>query len=193
MKTIDLVGAARTETGKKSAKDIRKAESIPAIIYGHDKNVLISINEKELGKVIYTPNVYVVNISVDGKAISTIVKEAQFHPVSDKIIHVDFLEVTDKKKVTVSLPIKLSGQSEGAKQGGKLFQAMRKVRVNGLVKNLPDHIDVDVTNLGLGKSIMVGDLNYDKFSIVEPKSLVIATIKSTRAARETQATEGAAK
>lgn len=184
MKTIELNAAVRTTTGKTAAKTMRKSALVPANIYGAEQNLMISLDEKELGKAIYTPNVYTVNINLDGKVYSTVIKEIQFHPVSDKILHVDFLQISDKKKITIGLPIVLEGQAEGAKQGGKLVQVVRKLRVNGLAKDLPESINIDVTNLGLGKSIMVGDLEFPKYTIAEPKSVVIATVKTTRAAKE---------
>mgnify|MGYP000929361513 CR=1 FL=1 len=184
MKTLELSAAVRTETGKTFAKNIRKSALIPANIYGGQDNLMISVDEKELMKAIYTPNVYIVNLNVEGKVYSTVIKETQFHPVSYKVLHVDFLQISDKKKITIGLPIVLDGQSEGAKQGGKLVQVVRKVRVSGLAKDLPESIIIDVTNLGLGKSIMVGDLEFKKYSIAEPKSVVIATVKTTRAAKD---------
>lgn len=184
MKTLDLSAAVRKETGKTFAKNMRKSALIPANIYGGEQNLMISVDEKELMKAIYTPNVYIVNLTVEGNVYSTVIKETQFHPVSDKILHVDFLQISDKKKITIGLPIVLEGQAEGAKQGGKLVQVVRKLRVNGLAKDLPESINIDVTNLGLGKSIMVGDLEFPKYTIAEPKSVVIATVKTTRAAKE---------
>lgn len=186
MKTIELSAALRTETGKKAAKHTRKSELVPAIIYGAGENIMISLSEKELKKVIYTPVVYLVKLNVDGKMHEAIIKEVQFHPVTDKILHVDFLEVSENKPIIIGLPVKLVGQAEGVKVGGKLLQVVRKIRVKGLVKDLPDAIEIDVTHLGIGKSIMVGELSFEKFTVVEPKSMVIATIKTTRTARETQ-------
>ncbi len=184
MKTIELSAALRTTTGKKAAKMDRKSELVPGIVYGGGENTMISLSERELKKVIYTPDVYLIKLSVDGKNMDVILKEVQFHPVTDKILHVDFLKVDDKKPVTVALPIVITGQAEGVKQGGKLLQVVRKVRVNGLVKNMPETINIDVTSLGIGKSIMVGDLSFDGYTIAEAKSLVLVTIKTTRAARE---------
>lgn len=190
MKTIELSAAPRTETGKKAAKQSRKSELVPAVIYGAGENIMISLGEKELKKVIYTPVVYLVKLNVDGKVHDTIIKEVQFHPVTDRILHVDFFKVSENKPITVALPINLVGQAEGVKVGGKLLQVVRKIRVKGLAKDLPDAIEIDVTHLGIGKSIMVGELSFDKFTVVEPKSMVIATIKSTRAAREAQQEQG---
>lgn len=189
MKTIELSAAPRTETGKKAAKQSRKSEYVPAVIYGAGENIMIALNEKELRKVIYTPIVYLVKLNVDGKVHDAIIKEVQFHPVTDKILHVDFLKVSENKPITIGLPINLVGQAEGVKAGGKLLQVVRKIRVKGLAKDLPDAIEIDVTKLGIGKSIMVGELSFDKFTVIEPKSMVIATIKSTRAAREAQQEE----
>ncbi len=189
MKTIELSAAPRTETGKKAAKQSRKSEFVPAVIYGAGENIMIALNEKELRKVIYTPIVYLVKLNVDGKVHDAIIKEVQFHPVTDKILHVDFLKVSENKPITIGLPINLVGQAEGVKAGGKLLQVVRKIRVKGLAKDLPDAIEIDVTKLGIGKSIMVGELSFDKFTVIEPKSMVIATIKSTRAAREAQQEE----
>lgn len=189
MKTIELSAAPRTETGKKAAKQSRKSEFVPAVIYGAGENIMIALNEKELRKVIYTPIVYLVKLNVDGKVHDAIIKEVQFHPVTDKILHVDFLKVSENKPITIGLPINLVGQAEGVKAGGKLLQVVRKIRVKGLAKDLPDAIEIDVTKLGIGKSIMVGELSFDKFTVIEPKSMVIATVKSTRAAREAQQEE----
>lgn len=186
MKTIELSAAPRTETGKKAAKHSRKSELVPAVIYGAGENIMISLGEKELKKVIYTPIVYLVKLNVDGKMHDAIIKEVQYHPVTDKILHVDFLKVSESKPITIGLPVNLVGQAEGVKAGGKLLQVVRKIRVKGLAKDLPDAISIDVTHLGIGKSIMVAELSFDKFTVVEPKSMVIATIKSTRAAREAQ-------
>lgn len=192
MKTVSLNGSLRNETGKKMAKRIRKAELVPAIIYGGEENVLISVNEKELKALIYTPHVHIIEITVDGKKYPTIVKDIQFHPVTDRIIHVDFYQVSDKKKVTVSLPVILTGQAEGAKQGGKLQLVNRKLRACGFPQDLPDEITIDITHLTLGKSVMVGDVKHDKFDLVDAPSTVIATVKLTRAARGAQSEEAAA-
>lgn len=183
MKEINLNGSVRTETGKKFAKQIRREERVPAILYGGKENLMITLVERELKDIIYTPHVYIINLNVDGKAYKAIVKEMQFHPVTDRILHLDLLQVFEDKKLTVALPVKLTGSAEGAKQGGKLTLTTRKLRVCGLPKDLPEMIEVDVTELGLGKSLLVHELSFDKFEVVEPKSTVIATVKLTRAAR----------
>lgn len=183
MKEIQLNGSLRTETGKKFAKQLRREERIPAIVYGGKENVMITLVASDLREIIFTPDVYIINLNVDGKTIKTIIKEMQFHPVSDKVLHIDLLQIFDDKKLTIALPVKLLGSPEGTKQGGMLSLNIRKVKVNGLPKNLPEAIEVDVTDLGLGKSRLVQDLSYDKFEILESKTAVIATVKLTRAAR----------
>ena len=144
---------------------------------------MLSIVEKDLKGLIFTPEVFMINITVGKNSYNAIIKETQFHPVSDKVLHIDFLQVAEDKKIVVSLPVNLVGAAEGAKQGGKLALTTRKLRVFGFPKDLPEQIDVNITDLGLGKSRLVNELSFDKFVIIEPKSTVIATVKLTRAAR----------
>lgn len=192
MKTIEINGSLRTGTGKKIAKSLRKSDQVPAVIYGGDVNLSIIVNATDLKPIVYTPTVHIVNVNIDGKVYETIVKDIQFHPVSDKILHVDFLHVFDDKKVTVSLPVVLTGLSEAAKQGGKVLLVNRKLRVCGFPQELPEILEVDITNLALGKSIMVGDLAFDKVQLVDLKSMVVASAQLTRAARGTAAADAAA-
>jgi len=194
MKEFKLNGSLRTETGKKIAKQLRKNNEVPAVLYGGEKSILLSVAERDLKDLIYTPDVHIINLTINKKAYKAIVKEMQFHPVSDKVLHIDFLQVFDEKKLTIALPVKLVGSAEGTKQGGKLSLTKRKLRVSGLAKDLPETLKIDIADLGLGKSRMVSDLNFDKFEIIEPKSTVIATVKLTRAARgaAAAATTGAA-
>lgn len=197
MKEISLKGSVRTETGKKFAKQLRKEERVPAIVYGGKDNIMITLVEKDLKSIIYTPDVHIVNLSTDKSEVKCIVKDMQFHPVTDRVLHVDFLQIHDDKKLTIALPVKLVGSAEGAKQGGQLSLISRKIRVSGFPKDLPEVLEIDVTNLSLGKSRLVSDLSPDKFDIVEPKSTVIASVKLTRAARgaaadtQTESTEEA--
>lgn len=183
MKEISLKGSLRTETGKKFAKQIRKQEAVPAILYGGKENIMLTVAESDLREIIYTPDVYAINLSIGKKEYKAVIKEMQFHPVSDKVLHIDLLQIFDDKKLTIALPVKLVGSAEGAKQGGKLTLTTRKLRASGFPKDLPEMLEVDVTNIGLGKSKLVQDLSFEKFEIIEPKSTVIATVKLTRAAR----------
>ena len=189
MKTIEINGLPRTETGKKFTKQCRKNDQVPAVIYGRDVNAMIVLNERDLKPVVYTPNVHIVNITIEGKAYETVVKDIQFHPVTDKILHIDFLHIFDDKKVTVSLPVIVKGQAEGAKEGGKVLLITRKLRASGFPQDLPETLEIDVTNLSLGKSVKVGDLNYDNVQLIDLKSTVVVSCQMTRAARGTQAAE----
>lgn len=182
MKTIDLAATVRTDAGRKFAARLRKQEQVPAVIYGGEKNLMVTLGSRDLTKAICSPNVYLFNISVEGKTHRTVVKDVQFHPVTDSIIHVDFYEVNDSRSLTVALPVLLTGQAEGTKQGGKLVQITRKVKVHGLVNDLPEAIELDVTPLTIGKSIVVGDLKFDKFHIEENKSMLLVAVKATRKA-----------
>ncbi len=191
MKTVQIQGSLRTETGKKFSKNIRRKEEVPAIIYGGKENVMLTLSERDLREIIFTPNVYLIDVKVDGNVYKTIVKDMQFHPVSDRVLHVDFLQVFDDKKVSIAIPVELVGTAEGSKAGGKLTLTTRKLRVSALPKHLPDNLMVDVTNLGLGKALLVGDLSFENLQIIDPKSTVIASVKLTRAARGAQAAASA--
>ncbi len=192
MKTIEIKGSLRNETGKKVAKIYRKNEQVPAILYGGDTNIMLVVNERDLRPIVYTPSVHIVTINIDGKTYESIVKDIQFHPVSDKILHVDFLHVFDDKKVTVALPVLLTGLAEAAKQGGKVILITRKLRACGFPQELPEMLEVDITNLGLGKTIMVGDLSFKNVELIDLKSTVVASAQLTRAAKGTQTAEEAA-
>lgn len=183
MKTFELQGEVRSELGKKSSKAVRASESIPCVLYGSGNNIHFSVTASDVRKLIYTPEVFVVDLTIDGKHTKSIIQDLQFHPVSDKVLHIDFLEVTEKKPVVMEIPVKLNGLAEGVKAGGKLALQMRKLKVKGLYKNFPESINIDVTNLGLGKTIQVGALSLDKLEILNAKNAVVAQVKLTRAAR----------
>ena len=183
MKVYELKGSLRTELGKKATKATRVGESVPCVLYGGKENVHFTATAADLRKLIYSPDVFVVNLDVDGKACKAIMKDLQFHPVSDKVLHIDFLEVFENKPVVVELPVQLTGLAEGVKAGGKLALEMRKLRVKGLYTNFPEKIVIDVTSLGLGKSIQVGALKFENFDILNAKNAVVTQVKLTRAAR----------
>ncbi len=183
MQTFDLKGTKREAGGKKAAKALRSAGNVPCIVYGGEKEVTFSVAEGDFRNLIYTPNVYIVNLNIDGEVKTAILKDIQFHPVSDKILHVDFLEIFENKPTTIAIPVKLVGNSEGVKAGGKLQLEMRKLNVKGLPANLPDNLEIDITNLGLGKTIQVGELSYENLEILNAKNAVVVAVKLTRAAR----------
>ncbi len=183
MKTIDIKVHRRDKTGKSDARKLRKQGYVPCVIYGGKETIHCYTTEKELKDLIYTPEVFLVNIDIDGeKKIQAIQKEAQFHPVTDRILHVDFLEVYEDRPVKVNMPVKLVGFAKGVQAGGQLYQLMRYIKVKGLVKHIPEHLEIDITDLGLGKSIKIADLHFDNLEIIEPPSAVVALVKLTRAA-----------
>lgn len=183
MKTLEIKGASRAEFGKKGSKAVRRAGGVPCVIYGGGETVHFSVPVPDFKHLIYTPHSYLVQFDIDGKKELVVMREVQYHPVSGEILHVDFYRVDDKKPVAIDLPVTLFGNSEGVKLGGKLILSKRKVRVSAMVKDLPDTVDVDVTTLGLGKSVFVGDLNIPGLTILTPASTAICAVRMTRAAR----------
>ena len=188
MKEINLTGQLRSDLGKKASKSLRKEGLIPCNMYGiattDGKPAAFSftVPMTELRKLIYTPHIYLVNLTIDGKLHTAILKEIQFHPVTDAVLHVDFLEVNEEKPITVGLPVKLVGLAQGIRDGGRMSLSLRKLNVKAPYKSLPEHLDVDVTALTIGKSIKVGQLSYEGLELVTGKDVVVCSIKMTRAA-----------
>lgn len=193
MKEITLNAQARTEFGKKASRDLRRAGLVPAVIYGVEKNEngpvakSITIAEKELAKLLYTPNVYIVNLNVEGTTVKAILKDLQSDYVTDRPVHVDFYQITEDKPVVFEIPVKLNGLAEGVKAGGKLALNVRKLAVKAPYTSFPDTLDIDVTNLGLGKSMKVSALSYEGLEIITPQEVVVCAVRMTRAARAAQA------
>ena len=190
MKEITINAQTRTEYGKKASRDLRRAGQIPAVFYGVEKgeNGLpvaksIKISEKELAKLLYTPNVYIVNLIVDGTPVKAILKDLQCDFVTDRPVHVDFYQITEDKPVVFEIPVKLNGLAEGVRAGGKLALNVRKLAVKALYTQFPDTLDIDVTNLGLGKAMKVGELSYEGLEIITSKEVVVCAVRMTRAAR----------
>lgn len=192
MKTLEIKGTARTEFGKKGSRAVRREESVPAVIYGNGETVHFSVPASELRHLIYTPHAYVVEVNIDGKKETVVMREVQFHPVHEHVLHVDFYRVDPNKPVALDIPVQLSGNSEGVKMGGKLSLSKRKIRAQALLKDLPDTIKIDVTHLGLGKSIFVGDLDIPGLTLLTPASTAICAVRMTRAARGAAAAAAAA-
>ncbi len=183
MKTFELKGIVRNELGKKVSKTERQTGSVPCVLYGGKENLHFTSTTADLRKLIYSPDVYVVSLDVDGKKFNAIMKDLQFHPVTDTVLHIDFLEINETKPVVVEIPVKLEGLAEGVKAGGKMSLEMRKLKVKGLYTNIPERILVDVSGLGLGKSIQVGQINVENLEFMNAKNAVVAQVKLTRAAR----------
>lgn len=188
MKEINLTGQLRSDLGKKASKSLRKESLIPCNMYGiattdgKPSAFSFTVPMTELRKLIYTPHIYLVNLTVDGKLHTAILKEIQFHPVTDAVLHVDFLEVNEEKPITIGLPVKLVGLAQGIRDGGRMSLSLRKLNVKAPYKSLPEHLDVDVTALTIGKSIKVGQLSYEGLELVTGKDVVVCSIKMTRAA-----------
>ena len=183
MKTFELKGELKSATGKKVAKAIRAEGKVPCVLYGGKENVHFTVENAELKHLIYTDTVYVVDLMVDGKKYQSVLKDIQFHPVSDEILHIDFYEVSNEKPVIVELPVDLEGFAEGVKAGGKLQKDMRYLKVKGNLTELPERLKIDITNLGLGKTVQVGELSFPNIEILNAKNAVVAAVKLTRAAR----------
>ena len=199
MKEISVSGQKRTETGKKASKMLRKEGLIPCNLYGEKRDekglpeaMAFVAPMAELRKAVYTPHVYVVNLTIDGKEHKAIIKELQFHPTSDALIHADFYEINETKNITVGIPVKLTGHAQGVRDGGKLQLQIRKINVTAPYKNIPEKLDIDVTSLELGKSIKVGSLQFEGLEIATPKEVIVCSVKATRASRSAAATEESA-
>jgi large subunit ribosomal protein L25 len=183
MKTFDLKGTLRKELGKKATKQVRKEDSIPCVLYGSGEPVHFVANEKEYGQVINTPSTFQINLDIEGTIHPAILKAIQFHPVSDRVLHIDFLRIADGKPVSVSIPVRLEGFAKGVQQGGKLKLEMRRVTVSGMIQSIPDELLLDITNIEIGQSIKVRDLSYPEFEILDPKNAVVASVKTVRVAK----------
>ncbi|MBP5318601.1 MAG: 50S ribosomal protein L25/general stress protein Ctc [Paludibacteraceae bacterium] len=183
MKTFELSGVVRNDLGRKAAKAIRIEESIPCVLYGGKDNVNFTVKEGDVRKLIYTPTIYQVKLSIDGKEYLAVLKDIQFHPVTDKILHIDFLEVDAKKPIVFAVPIKTEGLAAGVRAGGKLVLEVRKLKVKALCKDIPECLVVNVENLELGKTIKAGELSFPNLQIVNNKETLVVGVKMTRAAR----------
>ena len=198
MKEFQLNGQKREAAGKKAARLLRKEGLIPCNLYGEKKEngkvvaEAFAIPMAELRKVIYTPHIYVIDLNIDGEVHKAVIKEIQFHPVSDAVLHVDFYEVNDEKPITIGIPVKLNGLAQGVRDGGKLNLSIRKINVTAPFQQIPEVLDIDVTNLELGKSIKVRDLSFEGLELATSGDVVVCSVKATRASRSAAAAETAA-
>lgn len=194
MKEISVSGEKRATTGKKAAKELRKEGLVPCNLYGEKKGenglpeaVAFAIPAAQLRKVIYSPNVYVVNLTISDEAHKAVIKELQFHPTTDAVLHVDFFEVNETKPITIGIPVKLTGHAQGVRDGGRLSQAVRQLNVTAPYKQIPEVLEIDVTELKLGKAIKVAELNFEGLQIATPAQVVVCSVKATRASRSAAA------
>ena len=186
MQTIQINGTARKDFGKKYAKAARREGQVPCIIYGGGEEVAFFIDAKELSQLIYNPNSYIIELNIDGKVEKAVMREVQFHPVREQILHVDFYRIQEGKPVAVNVPVRLTGNAEGVKIGGKLALSARRLTVKGLVEFIPDEIVVDVTPLQVGQTIFVGDLQRENLTFVTPATTAVCAVRVTRASRAAQ-------
>ena len=200
MKSIEIKGSLRTDIGKKATRELRKNNGVPCVLYGvkKDENGLpvathFYVPTEGLRKLVYTPNIYLVNLDIDGTVVTAIMKDLQFHPVTDAILHVDFLQVEENKAIAMEVPVQLEGLAEGVRAGGKLAWQIRKLKVKALYNAIPERLVIDVTPLGLGKTIKVGELSYEGLELLNAKDAVVCAVKLTRAARGAQAAQAAGK
>ena len=186
MKHIELKGQIREAGNKAAVKAVRRAGQVPCNIYGLGiENVLFTIDAQDLKTITHTPNSYIIDLELsNGTKMYAVLHEVQYHPVTDEALHVDFLTVNEEKPVTIEVPVKVVGHSEGVKMGGKLLVSSRKLRVSAMMNNLPDLLEVDSTHLMIGKQIVAGDLNYEGVTIVSPKATIICSVRPTRATQQ---------
>jgi large subunit ribosomal protein L25 len=180
MKTVQLSGSPRANVGKVDAKVLRTKGHVPCVIYGAGEQIHFSADERAFKNIIFTPDTNLVEIEVDGKKYRTILQEAQYHKISDKLIHADFLLVSDDKAVSVQIPVKTIGQSEGVKAGGKLVIKLRKIKVRGLISKIPENIELNIEKLAIGKSIAAGDIQVDGLTLLHPKNIAVISVQTTR-------------
>ena len=183
MKTLTLKAELRTEFGKKAAKAARREGMVPCNLYGAGENVTFVVSEKELRALIYTPSSFIVELDFNGKIEKAVMREAQFHPIREQVLHIDFYRVVDGKPVAIALPVRLTGNAVGVKVGGKLALSARKLVVSGLMENLPDELVVDVTPLKVGQTIFVGDLAFEGLQFISPATQAVCAVRVTRASR----------
>ena len=188
MRSIEVKGTARTIAERSSEqaralKEIRKDGGVPCVLYGGEEVVHFTVSAEGLRNLVFTPHIYVVNLSVDGKEVKAIMKDIQFHPVKDTIIHVDFFQINETTPIVMEVPVQLEGLAEGVKAGGKLVLQSRKLKVKALYTIIPEKLTVNVAHLGLGKTVQVGELSFEGLELLNSKDAVVCAVKLTRAAR----------
>ncbi len=218
MNSFQLSAEPRTDLGKKAAKQLRKENKIPVVLNGGEhidlpfKGTLkpgekiieigrgkglittdLTVTNEAVRKLIYTPDIFAIELDINGEKRNAVLKDIQFHPVKDTILHIDLLEVNDKKPVTIEVPVKLEGHAEGVKAGGKLTLSMKKIKVKAIYTQIPERVIINVDNLGLGKTLQIGDLHFDGLELVNAKNAVVCAVQLTRAARSAQAAAAAGK
>ena len=197
MKTASLSGSLRENVGKKGSSAIRKSGSIPGVLYGGTDQTHFTVEENSINKLVFSPDVFYIELDIDGKKVQCILQDIQFHPVTDRIVHIDLLEVVPGKEVRVNLPLRSEGTAEGVTNGGRIATLFRSVPVKGLIEKIPEAVTVDISPLIIGSTVRVRDLNIDGCTILLNESVLLFACKRTRLAvadesLETGEAEGAA-
>jgi len=181
MKTVSMSGLLRANVGKKDAKLTRVSGKVPCVVYGGKEELHFAVDEKELQTIIFTPYTFLVNLDIEGRKITAIVQDVQYHPVSDKTLHVDFLEVTPGKPIITSLPIRIEGNSVGVLRGGKLVKKFRKLKVKGLFEHMPEEIKINITNMEINDVVKVSDIKIPNIQLLDVPNNMVVSVASTRA------------
>ncbi|MGB2128895.1 MAG: 50S ribosomal protein L25/general stress protein Ctc [Flavicella sp.] len=194
MKSITIKGSKRESVGKAATKALRNADKVPCVLYGGENAIHFSAGEKAFKNLVYTPNVYTATIDLDGESVTCILQDIQFHPVTDKILHIDFYQLFDDKEVTMEIPVTLVGNSPGVMIGGALRFPKRKLKIKALPANLPDTIEADISGLNIGDKLYVRELSIENCTILHPENTVVAQVRMSRGAQavETEEAEEAA-
>ena len=183
MKSITIKGSERESVGKKSTKALRDAGMVPCVIYGGDQPVHFAAEEKAFKSLVYTPNAHTVVIELNsGKKVDVILQDIQFHPVSDKILHIDFYALKDDKEIMMEIPVKVTGTSPGVLGGGVLRLNQRRLKVKALPKNLPDYVEANISELEMGNKLYVTKIETNNFKLMHPDNTVVAQVRISRAA-----------
>ena len=190
MKTLAISVKQRENVGKTSTRALRNQGKVPCVLYGGEKQVTFHAHENDFRKLVYTPDVFIVELDIDGSKVKAIMQDIQFHPVTDKILHIDFLEISDDKAITVSIPVILNGLAIGVRDGGNLMFRRRKIITKGLSANLPNAIEINIEDVKIGQFIYIKDIELEGCEFLAPPSSVVVGVKMSRGAVDTDEEEG---
>ncbi len=192
MKKVSISGSLRENVGKKDAKLTRVQGKVPCVLYGGKEQVHFAVEEKSFKKLIFTPHSYLVNLNIDGKEYDATLQDAQYHPVTDSLLHVDFMELVPGKPIIISVPVAFEGTAVGVFKGGRLIKKFRKLKVKALAEHLPDEIKINIEKLDINDSIKISDITLENIELLEPPTAIVVGVRVTRAVEPTPAEAAAA-